>query len=131
MVSSDPISDMLTRIRNAIAVRKNEVRMPHSGVKESVAKVLADNKYLQSVVVDDSGVFKELVIKINEDTQNATITEIERVSRPGRRVYMGSSELPQVKQGRGLLIVSTSKGVMTGANARKERLGGEVICKVY
>lgn len=131
MVSTDPISDMLTRIRNAIAVNKNEVSMPYSRVKESVAKVLADNNYLQSVSTDDSGTFKQLMITINNSDKNANITLIERVSKPGRRVYMGSDELPQVKQGRGMLIVSTSKGVMSGSKARKARLGGEVICKVY
>ncbi len=131
MVSTDPISDMLTRIRNAIAVRKNEVRMPHSKVKEAVAKILQENNYLSGVNTDDSEAFKQLVVKIYDDGKNATITEIERVSRPGRRVYMAAADIPRVKQGRGMVVVSTSKGMMSGEQARKNQLGGEVICKVY
>ncbi len=131
MVSTDPIADMLTRIRNAIAVNKQEVRLPHSKVKESVAKLLKNYNYLSEVSVDSSNQFKELVITINQADQNATVTEIERVSKPGRRVYLSSKDIPSVKQGRGIVIVSTSQGMMSGADARKKRLGGEVICKVY
>ncbi|MDQ2973117.1 MAG: 30S ribosomal protein S8 [bacterium] len=131
MVSSDPIADMLTRIRNAIAVNKQEVRLPHSKVKESVATLLKKYNYLSDVNVDSSNAFKELVITINQADQNATVTEIERVSKPGRRVYLSSKDIPSVKQGRGIVIVSTSQGMMSGADARKKRLGGEVICKVY
>ena len=131
MVSTDPIADMLTRIRNAIAVRKQEVRLPHSNVKESVAKILQANNYLYKVSVSDESAFKELVITINEADKNAVVTEIERVSRPGRRVYLSSKDIPTIKQGRGMVIVSTSQGMMTGVDARKKRLGGEVICKVY
>lgn len=131
MVSTDPIADMLSRIRNAIAVQKQEVRLPHSKVKESVAKLLKDNNYLSAVAVDDSGTFKELIITINEANTNANVTEIERVSKPGRRIYLSAKDIPVIKQGRGMVIVSTSSGMMTGMEARKQRLGGEVICKVY
>jgi small subunit ribosomal protein S8 len=129
--STDPIADMLTRIRNAIAVRKNEVKMPHSKVKESVAKLLKDSGFVDNVVVADLTVGKEMTIKINADDTNARITEIVRLSKPGRRAYAGSDKIPTVKRGRGIVIVSTSKGIMSGADAKKQGVGGELICKVY
>lgn len=131
MVSTDPISDMLTRIRNAIAVNKNEVSMPYSKVKHSVADLLASNKFIDSVKTDGEGIDKKLNIKINDDARNASITEITRLSRPGRRMYVRSKDIPIVKNGRGIVIVSTSKGIMTGDKAKKEQVGGELICKVY
>lgn len=131
MVSTDPISDMLTRIRNAIAVNKNEVSMPYSKVKHSVADLLASNKFIDSVKMDGEGIDKKLNIKINDDAKNASITEITRLSRPGRRMYVRSKDIPTVKNGRGIVIVSTSKGIMTGDKAKKEQVGGELICKVY
>jgi small subunit ribosomal protein S8 len=129
--STDPIADMLTRIRNAIAVRKTEVAMPHSKVKEAVAKLLKDSGFVDSVNVTDLTVGKELTIKINADDTNARITEIVRLSKPGRRAYAGSDKIPTVKRGRGLVVVSTSKGIMSGAQAKKAGVGGELICKVY
>ncbi len=131
MTSTDPISDMLTRIRNAINVRKHEVTMPHSKMKESVAKVLVDSKFLDSLEVVDAPVGKELKITIAPEDTNARITEIVRLSKPGRRMYANVKDIPTVKQGRGLVVVSTSKGLMTGIEAKNKRLGGELICKVY
>lgn len=131
MVSTDPISDMLTRIRNAIAVRKHEVRMPHSKIKQGVAELLQQNNFVDGVAVAGEGTAKSLVITINGEHTNARITEIERVSRPGRRLYTGSDKIPTVKRGRGIVIVSTSKGLMTGDDAKKQKVGGELICKVY
>ena len=129
--STDPIADMLTRIRNAIAVRKNEIKLPHSKVKESVAKLLKDSGFVDSIAVSDLTVGKELTIKINADDTNARITEIVRLSKPGRRAYAGSDKIPTVKRGRGLVIVSTSKGIISGTEAKKLGVGGELICKVY
>ncbi|MCL2038121.1 30S ribosomal protein S8 [Candidatus Saccharibacteria bacterium] len=129
--STDPIADMLTRIRNAINVGKTEVRMPSSKLKETVAKVLAKNGYLSEVKTEKKTPRDELIIVINNEGENPTITEIARVSKPGRRVYARAAEIPRVKSGRGVMIVSTSKGVMTGTEAVKNRLGGELICKVY
>ena len=129
--STDPIADMLTRIRNAINVGKTEVRMPSSKLKETVARVLAKNGYLSEVKTEKKTPRDELIIVINNEGENPTITEIARVSKPGRRVYARSGEIPRVKSGRGVMIVSTSKGVMTGTEAVKNRLGGELICKVY
>ncbi len=131
MVSTDPIADMLTRVRNAINVRKNEVTLPHSKVKESVARLLKDNNFIDDVAVTDARVGKTLVLTINTAQSNARITEIVRLSKPGRRYYTGADNIPVVKRGRGLVIVSTSKGMMTGDQARKQRIGGELICKVY
>ena len=131
MVSSDPISDMLTRIRNAIAVRKSEVRLPHSNVKQTVAQILAENNFVQGVHVEEETGRKVLKIVINETEQNAVITEIARLSKPGRRLYTSAADIPTVKRGRGMVIVSTSQGVMSGADAKAKRLGGELICKVY
>ncbi len=131
ITSTDPIADMLARIRNAIAVRKNEVNMPHSKVKESVARLLMANGYLSDVRVADATIGKTLSITIYAEGTNANITEIKRVSKPGRRYYTGSQEIPVIKRGRGIVIVSTSKGMMTGADAKKQGVGGELICQVY
>lgn len=129
--TTDPIADMFTRIRNAIAVRKNEVSLPHSKIKESVARLLQESNFVDRVEVKDASVGKTLIVKINDESANARITEIVRLSKPGRRFYVNAKEIPTVKRGRGLVIVSTSKGLMTGDRARAEKVGGELICKVY
>ena len=129
--STDPISDMLTRIRNAINVRKREVALPHSKVKESVARLLQENRFIEGVSVDGDGIAKTLHIVINSEGTNANISEITRLSKPGRRDYARSEKIPIIKRGRGLVIVSTSKGMMTGSDAKKQGIGGELICKVY
>lgn len=131
IVSSDPIADMLTRIRNAIAVNAASTSMPHSKLKETVAKILAENNFIEKVEVTEDGGRKTLVITINSEDRPAQITEINRLSRPGRRLYVKSPALPKVKRGRGLVVVSTSSGIMTGAQARAKNLGGELICEVY
>lgn len=131
MVSTDPISDMLTRVRNAIAVSKTEVSMPHSKIKENVAQLLKTNNFINDVSSEGEGIAKKLVIKINNESANARITEIQRISRPGRRSYTSADKIPTVKRGRGIVIVSTSKGLMTGEDAKNARIGGELICKVY
>jgi small subunit ribosomal protein S8 len=128
MVSTDPIADMLTRIRNAQAVNKEEVSMPHSSVKESVAKILKSNGYISDIDVKKDGFRKEMTIVLSE---NGTISDIKRISKPGRRVYAKVKDIPTIKQGRGIVIMSTSKGVMAGTDAKKQQLGGEIICQVY
>jgi len=129
--STDPIADLLTRIRNAKMVGKTEVRVPSSKMKKVVAEQLVKNGYLTDVKVESAKPRDILVVTINEEGKNSTINEITRVSKPGRRVYVGSAEIPRVKSGRGLVLVSTSKGVMTGAEAIKNKLGGELLLKVY
>jgi small subunit ribosomal protein S8 len=133
MTSTDPIADMLTRIRNAINVRKSEVAMPHSKAKQAIAELLAQTGFVADVRVAEAseGLGKTLKIVISRADENARITEIVRLSKPGRREYSSSKEIPVVKRGRGLVIISTSKGVMTGDQAKKQGVGGELICKVY
>ena len=131
MSSTDPIADMLSRIRNAIAVSKNDVSLPHSKLKETIARLLVENGFLQSVSVRQGQMGKTLTITINSSDQNAAINQITRLSTPGRRRFAGADRIPVVKRGRGLVIISTSQGVMTGQQARSKRLGGELICKVY
>ena len=128
MVSTDPISDMLTRIRNAIAVHKTEVAMPHSKAKEAVVEILKQQKYITNFNVSEDGFRKTLTVELPEIQ---TINNISRVSKPGRRVYAKVSEIPQVKQGRGIVILSTSQGVMVGTEAKNKKLGGEILCQVY
>jgi len=131
ITSTDPIADMLSRIRNAIAVRKHEVSMPHSKAKEAVAQLLKKSGFLSTVRVTDATIGKTLTILINNESDNARITEITRLSKPGRRYYVGAKEIPVVKRGRGVVIVSTSRGMMTGKDAQAQGVGGELICKVY
>ena len=131
IVSTDPIADMLTRIRNAINVHKTEVTMPHSKAKEAVATLLKTSGFVADVSVSDATIGKTLKVVINNEHENARITEITRLSKPGRRYYVGAAEIPVVKRGRGVVIVSTSKGMMTGAEAKQQGIGGELICKVY
>ncbi len=129
--STDPIADLLTRIRNAAMVGKTEVRLPSSKLKKVVAEQLKANNYLADVKVEAGKPRDTLVVTINKPGENSAISEITRVSRPGRRVYVAAADIPKVKSGRGLVLVSTSKGVITGAEAVKQRLGGEVLLKVY
>ena len=129
--STDPIADLLTRIRNAALVGKTEVRVPTSKLKKIVAEQLVKNHYLADVKLEDGKPRGTLVITINNNGENAAFTELARVSKPGRRIYVSSADITKVKQGRGIVLVSTSKGVMTGAEAVKNKLGGEVLLKVY
>lgn len=132
LVSTDPIADMLTRIRNAINVQKSEVFLPHSDIKESVAKILKENNFIDEVGVEgDKPGFKLLKITINGEYSNARISSIKRLSTPGRRLYSSADEIPTVKRGRGIVVISTPKGIMSGNDARKKRIGGELICEVY
>lgn len=129
--STDQIADLITRIRNAIMVGKTEVRVPTSKLKVAVADVLAKNGYISTYEVIEGTPRGTLHITINEPGTVAKINEITKVSKPGRRVYAGASELPVVKSGRGMVIVSTSKGLMTGREAIKNKLGGEILVKVW
>jgi small subunit ribosomal protein S8 len=129
--STDPIADLLTRIRNAAMVGKNEVRVPSSKLKKVVAEQLKKNNYLTDVKVEAGKPRDTLVITINKPGENSPITEITRMSKPGRRIYVAANDIPRVKSGRGMVLVSTSKGVITGQEAVKQRLGGELLLKVY
>ena len=129
--STDPIADLLTRIRNAAMVGKTEVRVPSSKLKKVVAEQLKKNNYLADVKVEAGKPRDTLVITINKPGENCAISEITRMSKPGRRMYVAASDIPRVKSGRGIVLVSTSKGVITGQEAVKQRLGGELLLKVY
>ena len=129
--STDPIADLLTRIRNAAAVGHHEIRVPASKLKLTIAKQLQAAGYLADVAVESAKPRDVIVVTINKPGENCTINEINRISTPGRRVYVGASEIPRVKSGRGMVLVSTSKGVITGDEAKKQRLGGELLLKVY
>ena len=131
MQTTDPIADLLTRIRNAKMVGKTEIRVPSSKLKKVVAEQLVKNGYLTKVAVEVAKPRDILVVTINDPSENSTIHEITRVSKPGRRVYAAAADIPKVKSGRGIVLVSTSKGVMTGSEAVKQKLGGEVLLKVY
>jgi len=128
---TDPIADMLTRIRNAIMASRSLVIMPHSKMKEAIAKILQDNGFIASYKVETNGIFKSLVITVRPEDDAPAITALQRVSKPGRRVYTSAGDIPLVLGGRGMVIVSTSGGVMSGREARAKGLGGELICKVW
>lgn len=129
--STDQVADLITRIRNAVSVGKNEILVPTSKLKTGVVEVLNKNGYVASFEVIDGKPRDMLKVIINEPGKVARINEIAKVSKPGRRVYSSSNDLPTVKSGRGMIIVSTSKGLMTGREAKKNRLGGEILVKVW
>ena len=129
--STDQIADLITRIRNAVNVGKNEILVPTSKLKAGVVEVLAKNGFIADFAVVDGEPRGMLKVTINEAGTNAKINEITKVSKPGRRVYSAAEDLPVVKSGRGMIIVSTSKGLMTGREAKKNRLGGEILVKVW
>lgn len=129
--STDQIADLLTRIRNAIEAGKTEILVPTSKLKVNVVEVLVKGGYLASYEVIDGEPRGTLHIVINEPGTVARINEIKKVSKPGRRVYAGADELKAIKSGRGMEIISTSKGLMTGREAKKNRLGGEILVRVW
>lgn len=129
--STDQVADFITRIRNAIMVGKNEIRVPTSKLKVAVAEGLKKNHFIDAVEVEPGKPRGILHVVINSPDKNARITEISKVSKPGRRVYASADEIPKVKSGRGIVLISTNKGIMTGEEARKNRLGGEILVKVY
>jgi small subunit ribosomal protein S8 len=127
---SDPIADMLTRIRNGQQARKANVRMPSSKLKVAIARVLQDEGYIDGYAVREAAGKAELDVALKYYSGRPVIERIERVSRPGLRIYKGSDDLPKVMNGLGVAIVSTPKGVMTDRAARASRVGGEIICLV-
>jgi small subunit ribosomal protein S8 len=130
MSMSDPIADMLTRIRNGQAVDKTVVTMPASKLKKAIAQVLKDEGYIEGFAVRGEGATSQLEIALKYYAGRPVIERIERVSRPGLRVYKGRNAIPQVMNGLGVAIVTTPKGVMTDRKARQTGVGGEVLCYV-
>ncbi|MBR3324051.1 30S ribosomal protein S8 [Candidatus Saccharibacteria bacterium] len=129
--STDQIADLITRIRNAVMVGKTEILVPTSKLKVAVTEILVKNGYLASYDIIEGAPRGMLHVVINEPGKVATLSEITKISKPGRRVYSAAAELPTVKSGRGMIIVSTSKGLMTGKDAKKNHLGGEILVKVW
>ena len=130
MSMSDPVADMLTRIRNAQQAQKSAVSMPSSKLKIAIAQVLKDEGYVEDFVVRGEGSVRELTIALKYYAGRPVIERIERVSKPGLRVYRGCDDLPKVMNGLGVAIVSTPSGVMTDRRARASKVGGEVLCVV-
>jgi small subunit ribosomal protein S8 len=130
---TDPIADFLTRIRNASAAKKKMVEIPGSNIKRAMTQILFDQGYITDYKFeedDKQGVIK-IALKYNQSTKVPAITKIERISKPRLRKYSNANEMPRVLNGLGIAIVSTSKGVITDKEARKENVGGEVLCYVY
>ena len=133
MPMTDPIADMLTRVRNGQMARSTSIRAPYSKIKFAVAKILEKEGYVAKVDVAeaDNGKFQDIIITLKYDGKTPAIRQIKRISKPGRRVYAKVSELPRVFSDIGIAIVSTPNGLMTNKDARKRKLGGEVICEVF
>ncbi len=130
MSMTDPIADMLTRIRNAQSARKETVRFPASRLKLAIVEVLQAEGFIDSIETEEEGVERSITVGLKYHQNVPVIERIERVSRPGLRVYSGASDLPRVQGGLGVAIVSTSGGVMTDRQAREQGRGGEVLCIV-
>jgi small subunit ribosomal protein S8 len=127
---SDPVADMLTRIRNAHMVDKKEVNIPASSLKSAIASVMQQEGYIESFSVNGEAAAKTITIKLKYYDDKPVIDSLQRISKPSLRVYVKSTEMPSVMNGLGIVIVSTPKGVMTGQNAAAENVGGEVLCSV-
>ena len=132
-MNTDPIADYLTRVRNAVKANHRVVEIPASNLKKEITKILFDQGYILSYKFDDSSVQGtiKIALKYNKETKESVIKKIQRISKPGLRKYAGSNEMPRILNGLGIAIVSTSHGVMTGKQAQRENVGGEVLCYVY
>jgi len=130
---SDPIADFLTRIRNAVRANHRVVEIPASNLKKDITKILFEQGYILSYKFDDSSVQGtiKIALKYNKETKESVIKKLQRISTPGLRKYAGANDLPRILNGLGIAIVSTSHGVMTGKQATRDNIGGEVLCYVY
>jgi small subunit ribosomal protein S8 len=129
---TDPIADMLTRIRNASAARHKDLTMPSSRVKREIARILAEEGFIEAFETQPDGVQDQLMVRLKyAEGRTPVVSGIKRISKPGLRVYARKTEIPRVLGGLGLAILSTSHGIMTGSDARKQNLGGEVLCYVW
>jgi small subunit ribosomal protein S8 len=132
MTTSDPIADMLTRVRNALIARHQKVDVPASKLKTEIARILKEEGYIMNYKLAEEGTLKTIRIYLKYTPANQpAMSHIERVSRPGCRVYVGSKDIPRVLGGLGINILTTPRGVMTGKTARKENIGGELLCQVW
>ena len=132
MLTTDPIADMLTRIRNALIVKHDEVIIPASNMKLAIAKILMDEGYIKNYKVVEDGIVKNIVVTLKYGpNRQKVITGLKRISKPGLRIYARKDNIPKVLNGLGIAILSTSKGVMTDREARKEGIGGEVLAYIW
>ncbi|PWU23130.1 30S ribosomal protein S8 [Candidatus Cerribacteria bacterium 'Amazon FNV 2010 28 9'] len=128
---TDPIADMLTRIKNAYLARKIEVNVPHSNVKEALANLLVREHYIEAVEKQDSKPCSQLKIKLRYVGKRPAMTSVQRISKPGRRVYESAGSIPRSLGGYGITVVSTSSGLLSDKEAKKKNIGGEVICAIW
>ena len=132
-MTTDPIADMLTRIRNGLMAAHDSVEIPHSRIREELSRILKEQGYVSgySVVEGEPSSTIKVILKYEGSNRDPIIQRLRRISKPGRRVYVGSNEIPSVLGGLGITVLSTSSGVMTGSEARKAGVGGEILCEVY
>ncbi|MEO0275257.1 MAG: 30S ribosomal protein S8 [candidate division WOR-3 bacterium] len=128
---TDPIADMLTRIKNSIMAKHKEVKIPHSKIKEKIAEILKKEGFIEDYEIIGEIPKKEILIKFKIYKGKNAITDLKRISKPGRRIYVSKNEIPWVMNGLGIAIISTSKGLLTDREARKNKIGGEVICYIW
>ncbi len=128
---TDPISDLLTRLRNAQRADKQQVAIPYSKAKEAILKVFADEGFVGDIQVEGEAASRKLVVQLKYFEGKAVIENVERISRPGLRIYRGKDELPRINAGLGVAVISTPQGVMSDRAARAIGQGGEVLCKIY
>ncbi|HEU6447046.1 MAG TPA: 30S ribosomal protein S8 [Verrucomicrobiae bacterium] len=130
MYMSDPISDMLTRLRNGGRAMQPAIELPHSRVKENIAQILKREGYVSDVAVEGNAI-KKIKIRLKYNGKKSVIEGLKRISKPGLRKYVGATEIPRVRGGLGVAVVSTSEGLMTDVQARKKNLGGELLCYIW
>jgi small subunit ribosomal protein S8 len=128
---NDPIADMIIRIKNALMAKHDTVAVPHSKMKQTIGEILVANHYVEECKVENKVPQSELIIKLRYVGRLPAITDVKRVSTPGRRMYTSAQKIPRALGGYGITIVSTSKGVMTDREAKKQNLGGEVLCQIW
>jgi small subunit ribosomal protein S8 len=128
---NDPIADMLIRLKNGYLARRQSVAVPYSKLKEGLAQILVEEGYVLKVKIEQNEQKKDLVLRLKYQDGQPACRQVRRISKPGRRIYLGVTKLPRVLGGLGIAVVSTPRGLMTAKEARRERLGGEVICEVW
>ncbi|KKR07800.1 MAG: 30S ribosomal protein S8, small subunit ribosomal protein S8 [Candidatus Peregrinibacteria bacterium GW2011_GWE2_39_6] len=126
-MKTDPIADLLTRIRNAAKVGHQETRVPYSKMKYALLQVMEANRFIEKLTIEKSGKFSEIKISLPK----AKSLALKRISKPGQRIYIKASQIPAVLNGLGIAILSTPKGIMSGLEAKKQKLGGEILCEIY
>ncbi len=131
MLITDPIGDMLTRIKNALTAKKEQVVIPHSKLKEAIAQILEKNNYIKDYEVEEKKPQADLIVNLRYIQGLPAISGMERISKPGRRLYAKTQQIPVTLNGYGLTVISTSKGILTDDQARKKNVGGELLCKVW